>query len=153
MPQGVQVQPLLPAPADRVGTLFSGVGNRNPNLITRRWGSDLFLFSTPSRQGRHPILGCRQQKSEPYHTTMGVGFIFVIYTRPTGSAPYSRVSATEIRTLSHDDGVRFYFCSLHPADRVGTLFSGVGNRNPNLITRRWGSDLSLFTSPKEPSEK
>ena len=65
---------LFTSPADRVGTHTSGVDNINPNLITRWWGSDLFLLCSPSRQGRHPNLGCRQHKSEPYHTMVGFGF-------------------------------------------------------------------------------
>ena len=32
------------------------------------------LPGVTSRQGRHPNLGCRQHKSEPYHTMMGFGF-------------------------------------------------------------------------------
>ena len=32
------------------------------------------LPGVTSRQGRHPTLGCRQHKSEPYHTMMGFGF-------------------------------------------------------------------------------
>ena len=43
----VEVQVLLPAPADSVGTQSSGVFIENPNLIARRWGSDLSLFSAP----------------------------------------------------------------------------------------------------------
>jgi hypothetical protein len=44
----VQVRPLLPAPADSVGTQISGGDSKNPNLITRRWGSDLSLFTAPA---------------------------------------------------------------------------------------------------------
>lgn len=36
-----------------------------------------------------------------------------------------------------------------PADSVDVPISSVNNKNPNLITRRWGSDLSLFTAPKK----
>ena len=43
----VQVRPLLPAPADKVGTQISGGDNRNPNLITRWWGSDLSSLTAP----------------------------------------------------------------------------------------------------------
>ena len=32
------------------------------------------LPGVTSRQGRHPNLGCRQHKSEPYHTMVGFGF-------------------------------------------------------------------------------
>ena len=45
--------------------------------------------STPvtrtSRQCRHPKLGWRQQRSEPYHTMVGFGFIFI--TRASGKLP------------------------------------------------------------------
>ena len=34
-----------------------------------------------------------------------------------------------------------------PTDSVGTQISGGGSDNPNLITRWWGSDFSLFTAP------
>ena len=34
-----------------------------------------------SRQCRHPKLGWRQQKSEPYHTTVGFGFIITHCTK------------------------------------------------------------------------
>ena len=43
----VEVQVLLPAPADSVGTQASGVDSKNPNLITRWWGSDLSLLTAP----------------------------------------------------------------------------------------------------------
>ena len=39
----------LPAPADSVDVPISSVNNKNPNLITRRWGSDLSLFTAPSK--------------------------------------------------------------------------------------------------------
>jgi len=39
-----------------------------------------------SRQCRHPKLGWRQQNSEPYHTMVGFGFIFINCTK-TKTAP------------------------------------------------------------------
>ena len=33
-----------------------------------------------SRQCRHPKLGCRHRKSEPYRMTVGFGFIFILCT-------------------------------------------------------------------------
>lgn len=41
----------LPAPADSVDVPISSVNNKNPNLITRRWGSDLSLFTAPKKAG------------------------------------------------------------------------------------------------------
>ncbi len=38
-----------------------------------------------------------------------------------------------------------------PADSVGTQSSGGDSKIPNLITRCWGSDLSLLTAPKKQS--
>ena len=45
----VQVQVLLPAPADSVGTQSSGVVIETPDLITRWWGSDLSLYAAPKK--------------------------------------------------------------------------------------------------------
>ena len=44
----VQVQVLSPAPADSVGTQVSSGDIKNPNLITRRWGSVFSLFAAPA---------------------------------------------------------------------------------------------------------
>ena len=52
----VKVQVLLPAPAASCRSRSSGGDSKDPNLITRRWGSDLSLLTTPAAS-------CRPQSS------------------------------------------------------------------------------------------
>ena len=40
----------------------------------------------------------------------------------------------------------YHYYQTNSADSVGTQSSGVVIENPNLITRWWGSDLSLLTA-------
>ena len=90
----VQVQFLLPAPADSVGTQRSGGDSKDPNLITRRWGSDLSLFTAPPAVPA-PNFGCRHC------------YFYVYHTMVTFRYEHSH-QTVEIRTLSHDDGVRLF---------------------------------------------
>ncbi len=45
------------------------------------------LPGVTSRQGRHPNLGCRQHKSEPYHTMVRFGFVFILFSSRQGRHP------------------------------------------------------------------
>ena len=49
---GLWVRVPLSAPAASCRLQSSGGGSKNPNLITRRWGSDLSLLSAPETRDR-----------------------------------------------------------------------------------------------------
>ena len=61
-------------PAGSTGSQISGVGIRNPNFITRRWSSDLFLFPATSGKLPLPIIEGVRHKFLPSHTTAKFGY-------------------------------------------------------------------------------
>ena len=67
--------------------------------------------------------------------------------QPVVPAPKYRVSASEIRTSSHDDGVRIYFYSPQPAASCRSRSLREGGIDSCHLTRRRSLDIKGFARP------